>query len=318
MVWDDVTHEASKYVTPLQASCPRYLEELEGLAAGAGVPFLSILALNVRTEITFGLFTSPTHPAYTDPPSDGCTSFGLLERSSGRSFLAQNWDWQPAQAANLIVCHVSQPHLPDVPDLAMVTEAGIIGKIGFNAAGVGCCLNAICARGVDATKLPVHFALRTVLESRSREAAIGRLRELGVAGSGHILVADASGSTGLECSAIGIKEIDMDEKGRVHHTNHLVLEHLGVEENMWLKDSPKRLARIELLSEDVVAEEAHFGRLIELFKDEEGYPQSINRKADGKAGSETLFTIIMNLTEREALVKFGRPTEDGKQITLVP
>lgn len=318
MAWDDVTSEASKYVAPLRATCPRYLEELEGLAAGAGAPFLSVLALNVRTEITFGLFTQGSSSPAADLPSDGCTSLGLLDARSGRSFLSQNWDWRPEQAANLVVCHVSQPGLPGVPDFAMVTEAGIIGKIGLNAAGVGCCLNAICARGVDATKLPVHFALRTVLESRSREEAVGRLHRLGVAGSGHILVADATGSTGLECTPLGIEELAMDAKGRVHHTNHLVLEHVGVEENMWLQDSPKRLARIETLSEELLTEEAHFGRLVELFKDEEGFPYSINRKSDGKTGSETLFTIMMNLTEREALVKVGRPTEDGEELRLVP
>lgn len=216
------------------------------------------------------------------------------------------------------------------PDLVMVTEAGIIGKIGFNAAGVGCCLNAICARGVDPTRLPVHLALRHILESPSRAAAVARLRKLGgVAGSAHILVADAgSGAAGLECTPggaaeCGIRELAMDARGRVVHTNHLVLAHgPGVEENMWLADSPARLARMEKLSGDLVVAqdggEVDFGGLMELFKDEEGYPHSINRKADGKAGSETLFTIIMDLTERKGLVKFGRPTEDGEQITLVP
>lgn len=320
MTWDDVTQEASKYVAPLQATCPQYLDELEGLAAGAGVPFLSVLALNVRTEITFGLFTSsqsqPQQPV--DVPSDGCTSLGLLDASSGRSFLSQNWDWRPEQAANLIVCHVSQSGRPDIPDIVMVTEAGIIGKIGFNAAGVGCCLNAICARGVDPTKLPIHFALRTVLESGSREEAIAALHKFGLAGSGHILVADATGSTGLECTPLGIEELAMDGQGRVHHTNHLILEHFGVEENMWLQDSPKRLARIETLSEGILGQEASFERLVELFKDEEGFPYSINRKSDGKTGSQTLFTIMMNLTDKEALVKVGRPTEDGKELRLTP
>lgn len=313
MTWDEVTHEASKYVAPLQATCPRYLEEIEGLAAGAGVPFLSVLALNVRTEITFGLFTSPTHASHIDPPSDGCTALGLYDASSGRSFLAQNWDWQPAQQPNLIVCHVSQP---DFPDIAMVTEAGIIGKIGFNAAGVGCCLNAIRARGVDATKLPVHFALRTVLESGSREEAIATLKKVGVAGSGHILVADTSGSTGLECTPVGIKEIAMDEKGRVFHTNHLVLDHPSVEETPWLLDSPERLARIKTLSESVNAEEVDSGRVMAMLKDKEGWPSSINRTQDGKHGSQTLFTIIMNLSKRETFVKFGRPTEDGTELRL--
>jgi isopenicillin-N N-acyltransferase-like protein len=40
----------------------------------------------------------------------------------------------------------------------MVTEADVIGKIGINSAGVGVCLNAIRACGVDRTKLPIDLA----------------------------------------------------------------------------------------------------------------------------------------------------------------
>lgn len=314
--WDSVTAEADKYVTPLRATCPRYIEEIEGLADGAGVSFLDVLALNVRTEIMFGLFTDPNNVNHAGTPSDGCTSLGWVDES-GQSFLAQNWDWQSAQGPNLIVCHISQPGTK-IPNISMVTEAGIIGKIGFNADGVGCCLNAIRARGVDATKLPVHFALRTVLESPSREKAVAQIKALGVAGSAHILVADHSGSTGLECTPFGIKEIPMDSKKRVYHTNHLVLEHPGVDEPPWLEDSRNRLARIESLAESVSASKLEAKQLFELFKDEEGCPCSINRKQEGTSGFQTLFTIIMSLGKGEALVKVGRPTEDGEEIRLVP
>lgn len=315
MKWTEVTREADNYVGPLRKSCPRYLEEIEGLANGAGVDFLDILALNVRTEIMFGLFTSPTNVKHANIPSEGCTSLGWVDEH-GRSFIAQNWDWQKAQGPNLIVCHVSQPDT-DVPDFVMVTEAGIIGKIGLNANGVGCCLNAIRARGVDPTKLPVHFALRTVLESTSRAHALSRIRALGVAGSAHILVGDETGSTGLECTPMGIKALSMNTSQRVYHTNHLILEHPGVDEPPWLDDSPKRLARIEKLSKDAITAKAGFGQLVDMFKDEEGYPCAINRLQEGESGFQTLFTIIMNLSGREALVKFGRPSEDGAQIDLV-
>lgn len=331
MNWDEVTLEAEKYVKPLETTCGRYLEEIEGLAAGAGVSMLDILALNVRTEIMFGLFTEPNPTngkLHHDIPSDGCTSLGWIDAQSGQSFLAQNWDWQKAQGPNLIVCHVSSTVSAaggtPPPTFAMVTEAGIIGKIGLNANGVGCCLNAIRARGVDPSRLPVHFALRTVLESRSRQEAIATLEAVGVAGSAHILVADETGATGLECSPIsGIRKLPMDEDGRVYHTNHLVLEHPGVDEPAWLEDSHKRLARIKVLAGATMtskgsAASSHLdsGWLFEMFKDEEGCPCSINRKEEGESKFQTLFTIIMNLGQREAQVKFGRPTEGGQEVKL--
>lgn len=51
----------------------------KGVAEGAGVRFEDILALNVRTEIAFGMYQS-----------DGCTSFSW--KKGKESFLSQNWD----------------------------------------------------------------------------------------------------------------------------------------------------------------------------------------------------------------------------------
>ncbi|KAL2276064.1 hypothetical protein FJTKL_01350 [Diaporthe vaccinii] len=350
--WAAVAREADKYVARLSITCPRYLDEIRGIADGAGVGFLDVLALNVRTEIIFGIFSEAEAVRARGPakvvngvngsngvngqhgesefPSDGCTSLAFTTPSTPTSsFLAQNWDWQPAQAQNLIVTHISQPKTTadsgsdsdtDIPDIAMVTEAGIIGKIGLNAAGVGCCLNAIRARGLDSSRLPVHFALRTILESRSRAGALATLRKLGgVAGSAHILVADPAGSVGLEFAGGrgGIGEIGPDEKGRVVHTNHLVLEHPGVEEPGWLPDSRERLARITKLTDgEVLARKWDIERVLELFKDEEGFPFSINRLKVKEGESQTLFTIVMDLGRKEALVKVGRPTEDGEEIHL--
>ena len=82
----------------------------------------------------------------------------------------------------------------------MITEAGIIGKIGLNSSGVGVCLNAIRAPGVAWDRCPVHLALRVCLDSEAREEAVQRIKSIGVASACHILVADDCGGTGLEGS----------------------------------------------------------------------------------------------------------------------
>ncbi|KAI0876143.1 peptidase C45 acyl-coenzyme A:6-aminopenicillanic acid acyl-transferase-like protein [Hypoxylon argillaceum] len=308
--WPEVVQEAAKYVQALEDIAPRYLEEIKGIASGSGLPFLDILALNIRTEITFGLFSDAAQDL-ASAPSDGCTSLGWL--TAAGSFLGQNWDWDPAQAPNLVVCRVSQPGT-GIPDIAMVTEAGIVGKIGLNAAGVGCCLNAIKCRGVDAAKLPIHFALRAVLESPSRAAAAEAVKSAGVAGSGHILVGDATGSTGLECTSAWVKEVVMDDAGRVCHTNHLILDTSDVDEQPWLDDSPVRLARIRELTARTT--EPTLDVIADAFRDTDGYPSSINRHVRDKSTIETLFTIVMDLTKRSARVTFGRPTEVREQVVM--
>ncbi|KAI1388169.1 AAT-domain-containing protein [Hypoxylon trugodes] len=308
--WAEVLQEASNYFESLKSIASQYLVEINGIADGANIPFLDILALNIRSEIAFSLFSDKSR-GITDIPSDGCTSLGLLTKSE--SFLCQNWDWRVEQSPNLIICHISRPGT-DIPDIAMVTEAGIIGKIGFNSKGVGCCLNAIRCRGLDKSKLPIHFALRAVLESKSREEAVKRVKSSGVAGGGHILVGDATGSTGLECTNLWVKELPVDNQGRVCHTNHLVLESSDIDEPPWLEDSTLRLARIKELTSHI----AHptVDTVFEIFKDTKGYPTSINRKQESYGKPETLFTIIMNLTNKIAHITLGRPTEYSEHILL--
>lgn len=57
---------------------PMFHQEMQGIADGSGRDLLDIVALNVRTEINFGLF------------SDGCTS--LSWHTNDHAWLAQNWD----------------------------------------------------------------------------------------------------------------------------------------------------------------------------------------------------------------------------------
>ncbi|KAF5575431.1 isopenicillin-N n-acyltransferase [Fusarium pseudoanthophilum] len=282
MNWEAVRQEAQQYIQPLQKLFPRYAEELQGLADGAGFELVDIVALNVRTEITFGLYTRvPSAPIQTD----GCTS-AAYRQPNGEVLLAQNWDWQPEQAPNLFICHISQPGT-DIPDISMVTEGGVIGKIGINSSGVGTCLNAIRARGVDNTKIPIHLALRTALESHSAREAAEKLYEVGTAGSGHILVSDPSEA--------------IDEPG-------------------WIPDSTDRIKRIaQLLDERLVTSTIDHSSFFDFFKDEQGYPTAINRDQFSPGnGKATLFTINMDLAKRKAIVTMGRPTNWTERIELSP
>ena len=53
MAWDEACAQADRFIAPIEAYEARYLEEMRGIAAGAGVGLSDILALNLRTEIMF-------------------------------------------------------------------------------------------------------------------------------------------------------------------------------------------------------------------------------------------------------------------------
>jgi hypothetical protein len=76
--WPEVLQHAEAFEQIAKAKWPAYHEEMRGIADGSGADLLDIVALNVRTEINFGMF------------SDGCTA--LSWQTEKRAYLAQNWD----------------------------------------------------------------------------------------------------------------------------------------------------------------------------------------------------------------------------------
>jgi isopenicillin-N N-acyltransferase like protein len=295
--WPEVLEVAKKFGPNLQSKWPDMVEEMHGIAAGAGVEFNDILALNVRTEIAYGMY------------SDGCTAFAWKTKDT--TFLAQNWDWSHEQHQNIIQVEITQPGKPKI---SMMTEGGIVGKIGLNSSGVGVTLNAIRALGVSYEKMPVHLALRTVLNSNSGAEAADALRNSGVAAAAHIQIADKNtGVVGFECTAVDIFEMPMNSNGVCTHSNHLVEGH-KIQDKTFLADSPMRLSRIGELIE--ATENPTMETLAGLLKDEQNYPTAINRAQTEKSSIETLFSIVMDLTKRTAIVKMGRPTEGGETFEL--
>lgn len=311
--WEGVQSLAMQFEPVLRAKWPEYLSEIRGIADGTDLGVEDIIAVNVRTEIAFGMF------------SDGCTAFSGLFDGGGEgkgSWLSQNWDWRPAQKRNLVHLSIAQPGKPRIQ---MITEAGIIGKIGFNDRGVGVCLNAIKAKGMDVEKIPCHLGLRMVLECESREEAVRKLEQWGVASACHFLVADGEGGVGLEWSSKGARKVEMDGRGSVFHSNHYLRDPgEGMESDPeWLPGSGARVKRIEELVDAIDGGDGKgeggvgYEEIFEIYKDQEGFPGAICRKAEGKSKDETLFNIVMDLKGKKGYVCVGRPTEPEEQFEMV-
>ena len=94
-------------------------------------------------------------------------------------------------------------------------------------------------------------------------------------------------------------------------------KHSGVEERIFWPDSLTRLQRIDHL---IQAHEV--GPSIEavsaMLNDEQDFPLSICRAQTEKSTAATLFSIIMRLDERKAIVINGRPVDGGERFSLDP
>lgn len=153
------------------------------------------------------------------------------------------------------------------------------------------------------------------LESTSVQEAVQRLENYGMAASAHILVADAYTAVGLEFTKSTIAHCKPDTAGRVVHANHLLLDHPGETDTVWLKDS---LARVKTMTENTDKLVGNLGWPVfaKLFEDEQNLPASICRTETKETGSGTLFNIVMDLRVKEAVVRLGRPTEVEETVEL--
>ncbi|EXJ75645.1 uncharacterized protein A1O5_00152 [Cladophialophora psammophila CBS 110553] len=304
--WEAAREQAVvQFVPTLEARYPEILEEMRGIAdgAGGGLTREDILTLNVRSEICLTNY------------ADGCTSISQVGED-GKIFLAQNWDWLEELHKGMVFLYI-KPLESDIA-LRFLGEAGIVGKIGMNSAGFGLCMNALRSGAFDKLNLPVHVMSRRLLQyARSVDNALSIIDQFGLACTANYIFADRTGKhVNIECSPRG-NVLILPSNGYVAHTNHLY----GTNRPAKLVDHPApnsflRLARIQKLT-DIDREKnatTTFRSLREKLSDEEGSPLAICRdrpaEAVGMERMTTLACIMMELKSCTGKVLIGRPCDN--------
>lgn len=293
--WREARERALLHIDAIQAYKPEYISEMEGIARGAGVEFEDILTLNARSEI-----------ALTNVP-DGCTSLAISEQRTSNVWLAQNWDWKGEQSESLLFLNIKQQHKPGIQ---MITEGGIIGKIGCNDAGVGVCLNALMTNTVEA-KVPIHLGLRAVLDSFSFDEAISLVGNNQMASPAHFLIASKDNQMlSVEVSPIYTAQIE-PKNGMLIHTNHICSQAMqDLVFDSPKEDSYQRLHVIEHLV-NRLEQDSNADDIFALLADHENYPDSICRHENlarlPHERMETVFSVAMNLTSNELTLILGHP-----------
>ncbi|TPX09746.1 uncharacterized protein E0L32_009085 [Thyridium curvatum] len=295
--WTESKARAESYLPALEQNEPDLVEEMRGIAAGSKRDFLDILALNLRSEISLTNY------------SDGCTSIVSTGATDGEVYIAQNWDWVGEAGKSTCFFDI---HKTGKPRIRIMGEAGIVCKFGFNDAGVGICMNAIRSGTVSKTQLPVHLAMRRVLECRSFDEAFEMLTKKGLASCVNLMIADKSGKLAtIECTPKGLAPIyPAPGCTATYHTNHLWSPNVPI----GIKDHPSQnsFSRLERIKELSDGQAVSVDSIRTWLSDEKGTPVSICRSTPpgtkGIERMETLSTVIMDLKNLRAEVSFGKPS----------
>ena len=124
--WKHLEQRANAMVPVVEKFDPAYVEEMRGIADGAGVSFAGVMLMNARTEMVAAARKQQAHQHFPD----GCTAaFALPEASADGVLLhGQNWDWRAECAETGVVLRIRRD---DGPDILTFTEAGGLARSGL-------------------------------------------------------------------------------------------------------------------------------------------------------------------------------------------
>lgn len=319
--WQAARSLALEFVAPIRAVSADYVDEMQGIADGAGLTLGDIVAVNVRSELKIGAMARDARTQGKPAVSDGCTTVGLtpaatLDRST---LLAQNWDWYEECEATVVLLEVEQD---DGPNYVTAVEAGLLAKTGMNSNGVGVVTNLLASDSDQGSVgIPYHVALRSLLDSSDCVNALARLQTGVRSSSANYMVA---GDDGLAFIAEGMPGDYSDmhltfpgEQGFLAHANHFSSpEFRGKDVGRWaIPGSPFRLERTwRLLS--AWEGKATPGSLRQVLRDHcaELSESICAHPAEGAERLDsymTVVSVVMDLGERRMWLAAGPPCENS-------
>lgn len=335
--WAQAGERARAYSEVISALDPLLMDEMQGIALGSGWHLDDILALNCRTEILPPNFLSDdTHSGAAalaanrlagladwepdqalDPHlRDGeCTAMCVQGRVSvdGHTWFAQNWDWIGRQRAALVIL---KTHTTQGRALTTLTEAGMLAKIGMNAAGFALGLNILRSTN-DGFKpgVPVHIVLRHLLGCDSVTHARERLAHmasLGFGAASNVPCADAQGEVAcFEIAPAGWAELK-PENGVVIHTNHFMCTPLLGEQSplgLALSSQP----RLDTAAHHAAQTGLGFEKLQAFLRDESDGYLSVCRKPNPalppEGRVESVAGVLMNTHTRQMWIAPDVPSQ---------
>ena len=301
--WMQACSLAQRYLSAIRASSENLLEEMQGIADGSGFLFDEILAINCRSEL---LHTPITADA--DEPQE-CTAFAFMAPATenGTVLAGQNWDFARLLRGAVVILRIPCGSTT----LLMFAEAGMVGAMGVNSAGLCLTLNAMSTTSYG-NGIPLRVRMRRILECSTLAAGYAEAVRGPIPAAANLIITHKDGlALELELDPAGINVL-MPENGVLVHTNHFLGAFRPSSKPSASASSYIRLQRMQqlfcgktgLTANDIKA----------ALQDHKGAPLSICRHSTNSgpytvADSATNFGFIADLTNGTVELAAGNPCE---------
>jgi len=294
---------AGRYIESTQKHALDLIEEIDGIAEGAGLSFEKVFFMNCYDEM-----------AYYNELKDqvnGCTLFLANGRATTdqRTYMGQGWDME--QFFYPVIISISPEKSSTNPKLIMLTHPGIVGGAGINEHGLTLIWSTV--KAVDETTgVPVTLLIRKVLQGKNLNNAVHTLLNTPRASGYNYIVGNIYGGFNIE--ATGSKEKIIYISAMHAHANHYeddLLRQYEIRPPVRSSNTHIRSGRMRQLLEN------NFGSIdLEICKkllcDHANYPLSICRHVvEGESASVTQAALIFIPEEKLMLASEGPPCEAG-------
>ena len=296
--WDNAKKTALRFEPSIKDYFPEAIEEMKGIAQGAGLTYEDILALNCRSEIMFAL-------------PDGCTAVSYPPETTAdrHTVLTQTWDWVIDARACTVVLEIDQAPLPRI---LMVAEAGMVGGKGLNEDGIGVTLNALSV-GKGQIGVPLHIMYRKILSSKLLSDAIECVSRCTRAGAGNFNIGSACGIvSSVEFSPDNFA-VTMSEGEPLCHANHYLSPIFLADDKLkfQLADTFVRYNRARVLTQG--KRDFTILKMFDVMSNHANFPDSLCSHPDPRDPEMmrfcTIYAVAFDLTERVLWVTNGNACE---------
>ncbi|WP_372084465.1 C45 family autoproteolytic acyltransferase/hydolase [Tistrella mobilis] len=296
--WSAIAAIAREFLPLVEGYDPAYVEEMRGIAEGAGCDLEHILLINARTEI---LQIGRQRAGIPDEEPDGCTGAVILgsHTAHGRLIHGQNWDWRPECAHTTVVLKIRRD---DGPDLLTMTEAGGLARCGLNSAGIAITANYLESdRDYAQVGVPLALIRRKALEQQHMALAMKAVSCTPKSASNNMMLSWSEGfAIDFECAPDEAFPIWPDENGMIVHANHWI----GDIARTKIRDTgipfvPESFYRDWRVRRALAAKAGQIDRdaLKAAFFDDFGVPYSVCRPPRPGAGGSISSTVAMVVME---------------------
>ena len=282
---------------PASAFAPHWIDEVRGIADGAGLDVLQVFLLNCWDELCSWLSVRGGTTAV------GCTSFAVRSPRTKRISIGQNQDafgwWKPVVILN------ERSTGGEIATLC-TAHPGVLGTTGLNERGVALVANSLIPedRGFGA---PFTFVMREALRQKSLEGAVQSVSDSDRSTGANYVLASTDGAFDLETSRSQVSLQSLEQV--LTHSNHYMAGTMRALDRggELLPDTYRRAGRLEILLASGDAADDPMAA-VEALADHQGWPTSICRHSIGQEDQmETLGAVVAVPDQLKLYVTDGSP-----------